>query len=185
MKAWKLDLWIALAALIVSGLTASAALYQSKVFSDQLSATVWPYISFDSTWTVGTGRSASSSFELTLQNDGAGPAIIEGAQLSLDGKPVPSMEGLIKPLALSLRGLGSSSYSSASIQPGLVIRSGDRALVARVAGRNLQKLRAVFPRVELRVYYCSLLNRCWVAKLHSDTLPQEVSGQSFPHTGIQ
>jgi hypothetical protein len=185
MKAWKLDLWIALGALVVSALTATAALYQSKVFSDQLSATVWPYLSFDSTWTAGTGKAPTSSFELMLENDGAGPAIVEGAQLLLDGKPVPSFEGLVNPLAFTLRHFGSSSYSTASIEPGLVIRSGDHALVVRISGRNLDKLRAVFPRVSLRVYYCSLLNRCWVGKLHSATLPEEITGQSFPHTGIQ
>jgi len=82
VKVWKLDLWIALAALIVSGLTASAALYQSKVFSDQLSATVWPYLSF-------TATTAPSSYELTLENDGAGPAIIVGARLRVE----PSARG--------------------------------------------------------------------------------------------
>lgn len=178
MKAWKLDLWIALAALIVSGLTASAALYQSKVFSDQLSATVWPYLSFNATWSPDT-------FALTLENDGAGPAIIDSAQLFVDGKEEPSMATALPHLVTRVLRHGTFQYASGSIGPGQVIRAGADALVVKLRMRNLAALRTLYPRVRMNVYYCSLLNRCWLLKLHSDERPGEVTGQSYPHSGIQ
>lgn len=177
MKPWKLDLWIALAALIVSGLTASAALYQSKVFSDQLSATVWPYLSFN-------GTAGPTSFELTLENDGAGPAIIDGAQVFLDGKPEPSFSAVLQRLSKQV-GLRLLSYSTGSIGPGQVIRSGASALVVKLRDREIARLRAAYPRITMNVYYCSLLKRCWLVKLHTSERPADVTGQSYPHSAIQ
>jgi hypothetical protein len=177
MKAWKLDLWIALAALVVSGLTASAALYQSKVFSDQLSATVWPYLSFNAT-------AGPATFNLTLENDGAGPAIIDGAQVFVDGKPEASFTGALQRLSSEKR-LRVLSYSTGSIGPGQVIRSGASALVVRLQARDLTPLRAAYPRITMNVYYCSLLKRCWLVELHTAERPADVTGQSYPHTGIQ
>ncbi len=178
MKAWKLDLWIALAALIVSGLTASAALYQSKVFSDQLSATVWPYLSFNAT----TGP---STFTLTLENDGAGPAIIDSAQLFVDGKTLPSMAIALQQLAASIPHHLPLKYSTTSIGPGEVIRAGATAQVVKLSTRDLSRLAAAYHRMTMNVYYCSLLNRCWVVKLHTSERPADVTGQSYPHAAIQ
>jgi hypothetical protein len=179
MRAWKLDLLIALAALVVSGLTASAALYQSKVFSDQLSATVWPYLSF-------TATAAPSSYELTLENDGAGPAIIVGAQLLVDGKPQPSIVRALPMLAHKVAAHSGFSYVAGSVGPGQVIRPGANATVLKISAPNIRaRLAAAYARVRMDVYYCSLLNRCWVVRLHSTDRPQEVTGQSYPHSTIQ
>jgi hypothetical protein len=178
MKAWKLDLWIALAALVVSGLTASAALYQSKVFSDQLSATVWPYLSF-------TATAGPSTFALTLENDGAGPAIIDSAQVFVDGKPLPSMSNALRQLAARVPHRGALSYVTSSVGPGQVIRAGASAPIVKLNTRNLSSLATAYNRLTMNVYYCSLLNRCWVVKLHTTERPTDVTGQSYPHSGIQ
>jgi hypothetical protein len=167
MRAWKLDLLIALAALVVSGLTASAALYQSKVFSDQLSATVWPYL-------------------LILENNGAGPAIVVGAQLLVDGKPQPSVVRALPLLAIKKTSHSKFSYVSGSVGLGQVIRAGAAATVLKISAPNIRaRLAAAYARVRMDVYYCSLLNRCWVVRLHSTDRPQEITGQSYPHSTIQ
>lgn len=178
MKAWKLDLWIALAALVVSGLTASAALYQSKVFSDQLSATVWPYLSFNTT-------AGPSTFALTLENDGAGPAIIDSAQVFVDGKTLPSMSGALLQLTAKRPRHGSFEYATSSIGPGQVIRAGATALVVKLKTRDLSSLAAAYHRLTMNVYYCSLLNRCWLVKLHTSARPADVTGQNYPRASIQ
>ena len=43
-KAFRLDFFIAIAALLVSTLTAATLLYQTHVISDQYAATIWPYL---------------------------------------------------------------------------------------------------------------------------------------------
>lgn len=181
MKAWKLDLWIALAALIVSGLTASAAIYQSKVFSDQLSATVWPYLSFVDT-------AGPASLDLSVENDGAGPAIIAGAQATIAGKNVYSITRALQEFQVRRGSRSHYSVTTGSIGPGQVIRPGASATIlklSRLPPDVVARLRTMYPQVAVSVYYCSLLNRCWVVRLHATDRPQEVTGQNYPHTTIQ
>jgi hypothetical protein len=182
MRAWKLDLWIALGALLVSALTASAAIYQSKVFSDQLSATVWPYISYVTT------VSSNSSFELKIENDGAGPAIIRGAELLIDGKAASGTQQIVG--ALHYRPSLGSSSTTGDVSPGEVIRSGDSKTILRVRDPAFAKLISqINSRVTLRIYYCSILNRCWVAKTHSGSNdaggPTDIKASEIPLSSIR
>ena len=41
-KAFRLDFFIAIAALLISALTAGALVYQTRVIADQYAATIWP-----------------------------------------------------------------------------------------------------------------------------------------------
>ena len=185
MKAWKLDLWITLAALTVSGLTAAAALYQSRVFSDQLSATVWPYLSFDATMTNG-GSKRPSSIELLLTNDGAGPAIIEGAEISLAGKRVASLAEVFSQFSKLKPGRGIAAFSYSSIERGQVIRPGASSQVARLVTTHFEPaFQAGYKKLSINVYYCSLLNACWVVRLHTNDRPQPIDLGAIPHTGVQ
>lgn len=173
---------IAFAALLASSLTAAAALYQSKVFSDQLSATVWPYLSFNAT-------NGPSGFTLTLANDGAGPAIIAGAELLVDGKHgtslVRELQDAVRQAEAGVRH-GKISYVASSLGPGEVIRPGAEANVITMRGANVAaRFAPLYNRVAIHVYYCSLLNRCWLVRLHTTERPQDVTGQSFPHTSIE
>ena len=173
MKAWRPDLLIALAALTVGALTASSALYQSRMYSEQFSATVWPYLSFNAT-------ESPTTFELSLENDGAGPAIIDGAEVLVDGTRVRSVVAALRKMHRT-----GHRFWYGSIEPGQVIRSGASALILRATIRNVAgRLGPLYQRVSVNVYYCSLLNRCWVVRLHSSERPKEVTGQSYPHTSI-
>jgi len=44
-KAFRLDFFIAIAALLVSAISAIALIYQTRVIGDQYAATIWPYLS--------------------------------------------------------------------------------------------------------------------------------------------
>jgi hypothetical protein len=91
-----LDLVIAVFALLISTTTAIASIYQSRVISSQLSASVWPYLSF----TVSLGR---SSARLLVTNVGEGPAIVKGARFAIDGSPQKSVaKALAKLLGIAL-----------------------------------------------------------------------------------
>src|SRR5690348_4654523 len=100
-RALRVDLIIALCALVVSCLAAGAAVYQGHVIASQLSVTVWPYVTFR--------ESASNTYvEVDVQNVGSGPAIIGYAALSVDGKPQQS-------LMTSLRMLGYVQKSGSTV----------------------------------------------------------------------
>ena len=85
-KALRVDLIIALCALVVSCLAAGAAVYQGHVIASQLSVTVWPYVTFRES-------SSNTYVEIDVQNVGSGPAIIGSAALYVDGKPQSSLTG--------------------------------------------------------------------------------------------
>ena len=155
-SALRTDLLIALCALLVSTLTAAAVIYQGKVLSSQLSVSVWPYISFQTT-------AGNSSIELDVQNVGAGPALIRSAVLLIDGKPESS-------LAAGLRELGyrhtrGDAVTLSSIDPGEVLRAADSIIVARVRSDQFAREAAgLQKRVRLRICYCSILGDCWLAQ---------------------
>ena len=177
MRAWKLDLWIALAALLVGALTASAAIYQSKVFADQLSATVWPYISFVTT------ISNNGTFEMRLENDGAGPAVIEGAQLMLDGTPVPKATSVLS--TLGYRPSRGSSSTTGDVTSDEVIRPGDSKVVLSIHDPAFIRIvRILQHRAKIRLYYCSMLNHCWVAT-SAGGRPQDISEKAIPSSSIR
>lgn len=181
MRSAKLDLWIALAALIVSGLTAASALYQSKVFSDQLSATVWPYLSFRDV-------AGPDSLDLSIENDGAGPAIITGAQLSIAGRAQPSVAAALRSLGLHPSEKMRRTITMGTVGTGVVLRPGASLLVVRltsVSPQTMAHLQSTYSNVAMNVYYCSLLNRCWEVKLHATERPREITGQNYPHTTVQ
>ena len=45
-KVFRLDLTVAVAALLISGVAAGASAYQTYVIRKQFSATVWPYLTY-------------------------------------------------------------------------------------------------------------------------------------------
>jgi hypothetical protein len=50
VKGFRIDLIIALCALVVSSLATAAAVWQSHVVAQQLSSQVWPYVAFQTTY---------------------------------------------------------------------------------------------------------------------------------------
>jgi hypothetical protein len=143
------------------------------MYSEQFSATVWPYLSFNAT-------ASPTTFELRLENDGAGPAIIDGAEVLVDGKRERSIIASLHKMKLAAPG----HFLYSSLEPGEVIRAGASAMLVKVAEPHIAGLGPAYRRLEVNVYYCSLLNRCWVVRLHSSERPKEVTGQSYPHTSI-
>jgi hypothetical protein len=151
-----LDLVIAVFALLISTTTAIASIYQSRVISSQLSASVWPYLSF----TVSLGR---SSARLLVTNVGEGPAIVKGARFAIDGSPQKSVaKALAKLLGIALD--SSQIKQTASVAPGLVLRPGDAHLIFDMNGIAPAAFLKLRPHVRLSVCYCSLLSQCWITE---------------------
>ncbi len=157
-SALRYDTIIAVSALLISAITSAAVLYQSHVISQQFSATVWPYLSFETT------RDASH-LSVDLRNDGLGPALIRTVQFTLDGKSIPSLSIVVDPLARQEIRSHNHSYghtSVSSIAPGDVLPASRHITLVAVEGAKItQALLADAPRLNLSVCYCSLLGRCW------------------------
>jgi hypothetical protein len=137
-------------------LTAAAVIYQGRLLSSQLSVSVWPYVAFQTTV-------SETTIELDIQNVGAGPALVRGAVLLIDGKAQPSLTAGLHELGYHyVRG---DDVTLSSIGPGEVLRAAETVTIAHIKSRSFaQEAATLQKRVRLHVCYCSILGDCWLAQ---------------------
>ena len=166
----RVDLIIAVCALLMSSLATAASWWQSRVVAEQLSSQVWPYVSISTTY-------EPESYSIQIDNDGLGPAIIRSAVLTVDGKPYADPARALR--AVLSQGMGPGRSLSAHISglsPGSVIRaSGSVTLIRLSAPWISRELAANAPRIDFRVCYCSLLGKCWLTRARQTSDPQPLA----------
>jgi hypothetical protein len=159
------DLVIAVCALLVSGLATAASLWQSHVVAQQLGAQVWPYLSFNENYD-------SRSLELTVENDGLGPAVMRSVVASFDGRSQADVVALLRSIVgpHAKRPGGRLSITMTSSAPGSVLRPGVSVTVVALRGDTLPAgAVARLKRLALSACYCSIEGDCWtVDSTHSD-----------------
>ncbi|HZV76566.1 MAG TPA: hypothetical protein VFF63_02265 [Candidatus Babeliales bacterium] len=158
-RRFRLDFVIAFFALVISTVAALASVYQTRVISQQLSATVWPYLNFDNTF-------GPQSVTLSLTNYGLGPALVRSADMTLNGKHVGSWDDVIGAylqLARRMHVKGRTQISDANLDASVVLSAGvsRRLLDVRTSATTIRAVRAIAREISLRVCYCSLLGQCW------------------------
>jgi len=169
-KRFRLDFLIAIGALLISTVAALASIYQSRIIAQQFSATVWPYVSMDTT-------NSPSLLELDIRNDGLGPAIVQSVHITYDGKPEASLEALFAQLAdartrseirAALRAGQKMSLTTSTPVAGLVIAANTQHTIIRMDGAALvQHFRSGVNRFGLSLCYCSLTGACWEQRLRN------------------
>jgi hypothetical protein len=187
-KRFRFDLFIALLALLISGVAAGASAYQTYVIRQQYSATVWPYLDFI------TSSSTDNYFELKVNNAGIGPALIRSAIVTRDGKPiltasnpttVPALGIAIDPERDAAKNdernahaHGKTTTTVSSIVRGDVVPAGSTLELLRVDGKYLtRRILADARRIDLKLCYCSLLGTCWTKRLWDPSVePHAVAG---------
>lgn len=186
-RAFRLDFFVAVAAVVVSALTAGTLVYQTRVIGDQFSATIWPYLS------VGTTYDNDGEMIYVI-NDGVGPALIRSAQLYVDGRPVrawndyeqvlaedPAIRTLWRrTLAVALtRSNVHPTISASSIGPSSTLRPGEtRTLFKVVFVSNVPPRVLTKHALTLDLCYCSLNGSCWSLRAMPGRInpdPQSVS----------
>jgi len=176
-KRFRFDLFVAVCALLLSGIAAGAAAYQTYVINQQFSATVWPYLSEETSYAPG-------QFSIVISNDGLGPAIVKSADLTIGNRTYERWFDLAASMPHGRHASIGGRFSS--VYPGDVIRSGGSKTLIDLKGN------AGFPNgiqqwldrrhATLNVCYCSVLQRCWkVRLLGEDASPQDVPSCGPPH----
>jgi len=187
-REFRLDFFIAIAALLVSALTAGTLIYQTHVIGNQFAATIWPYLSVGTTYN-------SSGETIDVTNDGLGPALVRSAQLTVDGAPVHSWNDYLGVLATDPEfqpifrrtraateaGKGNgATLSMRSIGPSSTLRPGESdtllnfLLAERLPPQLMRK-----HSLSIDLCYCSLNGSCWT--LHST--PGRISSDPRPVSG--
>jgi hypothetical protein len=142
-----------------------STIIQTHVIANQLSATVWPYLSYDATYD-------SNSVAIAIVNDGLGPALVRSALLTVDGRPMATWGDAGKALGKprGVKRIGGSFFSS--LGPGSVIRAGASHQLVHLTitaaspaeqGLASARLRSwMQERVVVTICYCSTLDNCWL-----------------------
>ncbi len=177
-RAFRLDFFIAICALLVSAITAGASAYQTWIIGQQFGASVWPYLSTDTTFTA-------HGVEVALVNDGLGPALVRSAQLYIDGNPVPSWKQFFltisrDPIVKTHVQRRTASARATSIDASTIVRAGESKNLLAL-NIDAASLSSVLARHQLRLEfcYCSLNDRCWTLRAtpgkSTNDVPQQVA----------
>ena len=152
------ELLLTVVAVVASAAASTAALLETRTLGDQLSASVWPYLTYDLTFEGG--RAAASSIGVRYVNEGLGPALVRTFAVSVDGKPVRNWHAAMT--TLDPRGVP-VMLAEGDFGGGTVLRPGDSRSLVRMRDPKLGI--AGFPDLVARVRtvacYCSLLGDCW------------------------
>lgn len=190
-KAFRLDLTIAVCALLISAVAAGASVYQTHVIaaqngliSQQFGATTWPYLSFTNTY-------SRDAVEVDLRNNGVGPAIIRAAEVTFDGKTLvpgkansaiesaiePAIQAAMKDARLAKRH-GLLHTSTTSVVDGDVLPASGNWVLVRADGPFITpRIVALRAHVNIKLCYCSLVGRCWTKEwIETRSVPRDVAG---------
>jgi hypothetical protein len=184
-RTFRLDVFIAVAAVLISAITAGTLFYQTRVIGDEFAATIWPYLSVGATYDTG-GET------IEVANDGVGPALVRSAQLYVDGRKVRAWNDYIKALArdpelrrLFLRAqaaiqagsAGHATITMSSIGPSSTLHPDESRTLLKISLPFSVPLRAMVKHVvALDLCYCSLNGSCWTlhatpGQINSDPAP--------------
>jgi hypothetical protein len=181
-SAFRLDLVIAVCALLISTLATAASWWQTRatyqqtqIIEEQLSAQVWPYVSF------GEGINGDAD-SFTIENDGLGPAVIRSVAMFVDGRErtsfVDVLHAVLGPHLQARRPHGQSmGISENSASPGFVVRPGDSETMFAFRSKAFAAplIRAV-GRIEIHSCYCAIVpGRCWQTDSRSPSDARPVS----------
>lgn len=154
-KLFRIDLVIALCALLVSSLATAASVWQSRVVAQQLASQIWPYVAFQTSY-------HKDSVTLTISNEGLGPARVRWIRVLIDGKPQHTFRQAMRTLGLSDKVKMDATFSDLS--PGHVIRVGGSTDLFRI---NTPAVVALilknYKRTRVEGCYCPIIDgNCWI-----------------------
>jgi hypothetical protein len=185
---FRLDLVIAVCALLISTLATAASWWQTRatyqqtqIIEEQLSAQVWPYVAF------GEGINGDAD-SFTIENDGLGPAVVRSVAMVVDGQErtsfVDVLHAVLGPNIQGRRPHGQSiGITENSASPGFVLRPGDsQTMFAFRSKAFAAPLMRAAGRIDIRACYCAIVpGRCWQTS-NSSSDPHVVSAcREDPH----
>lgn len=153
--------WSSLAALAVSALALALGAYQTRLMQTQARASVWPYVVLGFRF---ADKGEHAGFELHVENNGVGPALVRSVHVSVDGKPVRHWSDFFRQLVAS----GTTVEASLSGLHGVVIppSTNRETAVAALKISDVEQAKLAFgarDRLGIDICYCSIYDDCWIA----------------------
>jgi hypothetical protein len=170
----RLDLLIAVCALLISSLATAASWWQTRVIEEQLSAQVWPYVSVNEDL-------SESAVKISIVNNGLGPAILRSMVLSIDGKPKSSfvdvLHSILGPELQHRRPRNElMNLNLSSPGAGGVLRAGDSNTLFEFTSKHFARQLAVgTTHLDIRTCYCAIIpGRCWLTDSSVSADPKQL-----------
>ncbi len=154
-------LFVGIPALALSLIVAWATYVQATATQQMQQAATWPAVSY---YTSNYDAAGKHRIELTLVNNGVGPAIVGPVELRYQGRPVRDAVDLLTACCGYRK--GQSISFSTNFAPGSVMRPGERIEFFGIADTpdNAAELRALEREryaIDVRACYCSIFDDCW------------------------
>ena len=176
------DLAIPVAALFVSFVSIFIAWHHGQVMKELVhqneklvEANSLPYLQI-------SGSNVGGGVSFNAINEGVGPARIVSAEVLVDGRPVQTLDELMRACC---GGGGNEGLTSSSLQ-GRMVRPGDTVsyIAFPVTPRNRDEVVALdrarrSDRIVTRLCYCSVFDDCWIADSRDPT-PKPVNQCAAP-----
>ena len=156
--------WFSMIAMLVSIIALLVSIYEARILNAQNEASVWPYI--DKSMSIVTDTS-TVSIQLTIQNKGVGPAIINSSQISINDTVYTeydkALDAVIRQFSVEeLRNLVFTPSLNSVISPGE-----EQTLFVLELKAPQEGIWSFLPRLDL--CYCSVFDRCWEMTTDKDT----------------
>ncbi len=163
----RLELIAALLASFVGALALLVSCYSVYWQRIQVRALVWPRLMVAFSRATPDGK---PDFRRLVRNVGVGPAQIRFAEVTVDGKPVPTWHAALTALVGDYPG-GSKLTSTLN---GRVVAAGESYDALHVLDEGLVlRLRGETERLRMEICYCSVLEECW--DINDDGVVEPVS----------
>jgi hypothetical protein len=157
----KVEMLIAICAVLTSAIAVFIAWDQGRVMRAQQHGAVFPVVQIDG-FVSTTAETASMG--LRLENSGVGPALIESVEVLEDDTPTDGLRAYVERLPDGHQ-LSWSSLTGKAIAPGSEIMP-IRLAWSRdaITSDQMNQLAAEWGRLDFEVCYCSVFDRCWVTR---------------------
>lgn len=157
----KVEMLIAICAVLTSAIAVFIAWDQGRVMRAQQHGAVYPVVQVEG---FVSSSAEFASMGIRLSNSGVGPALIERVSLLQDGQPLGSLDGYI--------GLFPEGYMhSWSSLIGRAIAPGDEVQPLRadwprdaVTNEQINAVALEWGKLDVEICYCSVFDRCWITR---------------------
>jgi hypothetical protein len=157
------DFMVALLAVVIGLCTMFVYIYQARIMSRQMHATVWPYLESS----VGQGE---KRLKISVENKGVGPAIVKRCYVLVDGKPYRDGLDRIDSLIRKLAGKA-IDYNYTNVEPRVIAPGEEIAFLEFDEPSALHVLDSALKghSIAMEICYCSVFDDCWLLKRGSVT----------------
>jgi len=150
---WKPDFIVATLAVVIGVLTMFVYIYQARVMSRQLHASVWPYVEVISS-------QGTNGLSLDISNKGVGPALVRKHRVMYDGVEFPEQK--IDSLLVAM--IGRKISRNLTTVESRVLAAGEKINFILVSNlRDMISMDSALHHhtVSIKVCYCSIYDECW------------------------